>query len=171
MNLKLKRSIFGFFQVGGLSNKRSSLPYRLNHNKPGMKALLDQMERETPRPKSPHMNNEEPIELAHFPNADRWIWIWFDPKKKKKKDFVSHCCVLYGKNRPRPGDPPRIERDDFPAPPYPYTDPERRRRWSESSKRISVSEVNDYDDRKYEHRDVVDGDNDEDTLDDPKIKV
>jgi actin-binding LIM protein len=72
MNLKLKRSIFGFFfQVGGLSNKRSSLPYRLNHNKPGMKALLDQMERETPRPKSPHMNNEEPIELAHFPNADR----------------------------------------------------------------------------------------------------
>lgn len=79
--------------------------------------------------------------------------------------------MLYGKNRPRPGDPPRIERDDFPAPPYPYTDPERRRRWSESSKRISVSEVNDYDDRKYEHRDVVDGDNDEDTLDDPKIKV
>lgn len=54
-----------------LNNKRASLPYRLNHNKPGMKALLDQMERETPRPKSPHMNNEEPIELAHFPNADR----------------------------------------------------------------------------------------------------
>ncbi|XP_046643863.1 actin-binding LIM protein 1-like isoform X2 [Daphnia pulicaria] len=129
-------------QIGGLSNKRSSLPYRLNHNKPGMKALLDQMERETPRPKSPHMNNEEPIELAHFPNADR----------------------------PRPGDPPRIERDDFPAPPYPYTDPERRRRWSESSKRISVSDVNDYDDRKYERRDVVDGENDEHTPDDPKIK-
>lgn len=73
--------------------------------------------------------------------------------------------------RPRPGDPPRIERDDFPAPPYPYTDPERRRRWSESSKRISVSDVNDYDDRKYERRDVVDGDNDEPALDDPKIKV
>lgn len=55
------------------SNKRASLPYRLNHNKPGMKALLDQLERETPRPKSPHMNNEEPIELAHFPSADRYV--------------------------------------------------------------------------------------------------
>ena len=55
---------------GGGQHKRSSLPYRL-HQKPGMKALVDQMERETPRPKSPHMNNEEPIELAHFPNADR----------------------------------------------------------------------------------------------------
>ncbi|XP_045024808.1 actin-binding LIM protein 1 isoform X1 [Daphnia magna] len=128
-------------QVGGLSNKRSSLPYRLNH-KPGMKALLDQMERETPRPKSPHMNNEEPIELAHYPNA----------------------------NRPRPGDPPRIERDDFPAPPYPYTDPERRRRWSESSKKISVSDSNDFDDRSYEPRDVVDGEIDEGTPDDPKVK-
>lgn len=128
-------------QVGGLSNKRSSLPYRLNH-KPGMKALLDQMERETPRPKSPHMNNEEPIELAHYPNA----------------------------NRPRPGDPPRIERDDFPAPPYPYTDPERRRRWSESSKKISVSDSNDFDDRSYEPRDVVDGETDEGTPDDPKVK-
>jgi hypothetical protein len=56
--------------AGVFSNKRSSLPYRLNQ-KPGMKAMLDQMERETPRPKSPHMNNEEPIELAHYPNADR----------------------------------------------------------------------------------------------------
>ncbi|KAI9564637.1 hypothetical protein GHT06_008378 [Daphnia sinensis] len=128
-------------QVGGLSNKRSSLPFRLNH-KPGMKSLLDQMERETPRPKSPHMNNEEPIELAHYPNA----------------------------NRPRPGDPPRIERDDFPAPPYPYTDPERRRRWSESSKKISVSDSNDFDDRSYEPRDVVDGETDESTPDDPKVK-
>jgi hypothetical protein len=41
------------------------------------------------------MNNEEPIELAHFPAA----------------------------KRPEPGEKPKIERDDFPAPPYPYTDP------------------------------------------------
>jgi hypothetical protein len=41
------------------------------------------------------MNNEEPIELAHFPAA----------------------------KRPGPGEKPKIERDDFPAPPYPYTDP------------------------------------------------
>lgn len=36
--------------------------------------------------------------------------------------------------KPGPKEVPRIERDDFPAPPFPYTDPERRRRWSESSK-------------------------------------
>lgn len=80
---------------------------------------------------------------------------------------VNLICFVY---RPRPGDPPRIERDDFPAPPYPYTDPERRRRWSESSKKVSVSDSNDFDDRKYERRDVVDGETDE-TPDDPKVKV
>lgn len=41
------------------------------------------------------MNNEEPIELAHFPGA----------------------------KPPKPGEKSKIERDDFPAPPYPYTDP------------------------------------------------
>lgn len=45
-----------------------------------------------PRAKSPHMNNEEPIELAHFPSA----------------------------RVPEPHEIPAIERDDFPAPPYPY---------------------------------------------------
>ena len=66
-------TLFVHFDSGGgfNSNKRNSLPYRMIQ-KPGMKAMLDQMERETPRPKSPHMNNEEPIELAHYPNADRW---------------------------------------------------------------------------------------------------
>lgn len=83
-----------------------------------------------------------------------------------RKSFNEHFWF-----RPRPGDPPRIERDDFPAPPYPYTDPERRRRWSESSKRISVSDLNEDDDRKYQHRDTVDGENDDPALDDPKIKV
>lgn len=85
------------------------------------------------------MNNEEPIELAHYPNADR----------------------------PRPGDPPRIERDDFPAPPYPYTDPERRRRWSETSRRISVSETSDVDGHK---RQQVENDENDPTPDDPKVK-
>lgn len=63
--------------------------------KSGMKVMVEQMRSETPRPKSPHMNNEEPIELAHFPDA----------------------------KKPKPGEQPKIERDDFPAPPYPYTDP------------------------------------------------
>lgn len=41
------------------------------------------------------MNNEEPIILSHYP----------------------------GGRKPPSGDVSRIERDDFPAPPYPYTDP------------------------------------------------
>lgn len=64
-------------------------------HKSAMKVLVDSIRSETPRPKSPHMNNEEPIELAHFPAA----------------------------KPPQPGEKPKIERDDFPAPPYPYTDP------------------------------------------------
>lgn len=38
---------------------------------------------------------QEPIELSHYPSA----------------------------YKPPPGTKPKIERDDFPAPPYPYTDP------------------------------------------------
>lgn len=57
--------------------------------------MAESIRSETPRPRSPHMNNEEPIELAHFPDA----------------------------KKPKPGEQPKIERDDFPAPPYPYTDP------------------------------------------------
>lgn len=80
---------------------------RRHSSRSAMKVLVDSIQRsETPRPKSPHMNNEEPIELAHFPAA----------------------------KPPPPGEQPKIERDDFPAPPYPYTDPERRKRWSDSYK-------------------------------------
>ncbi|CAH1406096.1 unnamed protein product [Nezara viridula] len=79
----------------------------------GMIGLVESL-RES-RPKSPHMNNEEPIELAHFPDA----------------------------HPPRPNEKPKIERDDFPAPPYPYTDPERRRRWSDSYKGVPDSEEED----------------------------
>ncbi|XP_066998825.1 actin-binding LIM protein 2 isoform X1 [Anabrus simplex] len=84
-------------------------------SKSGMKVLMDSIRSETPRPKSPHMNNEEPIELAHFPAA----------------------------KRPPPGEKPKIERDDFPAPPYPYTDPERRRRWSDTYKGVPSSDEED----------------------------
>ncbi|XP_041985409.1 actin-binding LIM protein 2 isoform X2 [Aricia agestis] len=73
-------------------------------SRPGMCVLVDSIRTETPRPKSPHMNNEEPIELSHYPSA----------------------------YKPPPGTKSKIECDDFPAPPYPYTDPERRRRWSDS---------------------------------------
>lgn len=82
-----------------------------------MKVLVDSIRTETPRPKSPHMNNEEPIELSHYPGA----------------------------KPPLPGEPPKIERDDFPAPPYPYTDPERRKRWSDTYKGVAESEDDDLD--------------------------
>ncbi|KAL1513257.1 hypothetical protein ABEB36_002687 [Hypothenemus hampei] len=82
-----------------------------------MKVLVDSIRSETPRPKSPHMNNEEPIELSHYPGA----------------------------KPPAPGEPPKIERDDFPAPPYPYTDPERRKRWSDSYKGVPDSEEEEID--------------------------
>lgn len=76
------------------SSKCSTL--RSAGSRSGMKALVDSIRSETPRPKSPHsMNNEEPIELAHYPAA----------------------------KPPAPGEKPKIERDDFPAPPCPFTDP------------------------------------------------
>ncbi|XKL66403.1 hypothetical protein PGB90_009823 [Kerria lacca] len=87
--------------------------------KSAMKVLVESIRSETPRPKSPHMNNEEPIELAHFPAA----------------------------KPPPPGEKPKIERDDFPAPPYPYSDPERRKRWSDSYKEVSISDDEDEVDR------------------------
>ncbi|CAH2230541.1 jg8869 [Pararge aegeria aegeria] len=57
-------------------------------------------------------NAQEPIELSHYPSA----------------------------YKPPPGTKPKIERDDFPAPPYPYTDPERRRRWSDTYKGVPDSD-------------------------------
>lgn len=76
----------------GTTSRPSS---RQQHARPGMRVLVDSMRAETPRPKSPRMNNEEPIELSHYPAA----------------------------YKPPPGTQPKIERPDFPAPPYPYTDP------------------------------------------------
>ena len=52
------------------------------------------------------MNNEEPIEMSHYPDG------------KRDAEHVTP-----------------IERDDFPAPPFLYADPERRRRWSEPMKK------------------------------------
>lgn len=92
--------------AGGSSTRASSRAGSKASSRPGMRVLVDSIRSETPRPKSPYMNNEEPIELSHYPAAFK----------------------------PPPGTKPKIERDDFPAPPYPYTDPERRRRWSDTYK-------------------------------------
>ena len=98
---------------GGTGSRPPSRPH--SRNKSAMKVLVDSIRTETPRPKSPAMNNEEPIELSHYPAA----------------------------KKPPPGEKPKIERDDFPAPPYPYTDPERRRRYSDSYKGVPVSDEED----------------------------
>ncbi|XP_063369187.1 actin-binding LIM protein 3 [Cydia amplana] len=94
------------------STRASSRAGSKASSRPGMRVLVDSIRSETPRPKSPHMNNEEPIELSHYPAAFK----------------------------PPPGTQPKIERDDFPAPPYPYTDPERRRRWSDTYKGVPDSD-------------------------------
>ncbi|XP_063992290.1 actin-binding LIM protein 2-like isoform X2 [Diachasmimorpha longicaudata] len=97
----------------------------------GMRALVDALS-ET-RPKSPgagsQVDNDEPIELAHYPDAMK---------------------------RP-PGAKPPIERDDFPAPPYPYTDPERRRRWSDTYKGVSDDEDEDLTATDTNDQDILDG--------------
>ncbi|XP_011312351.1 actin-binding LIM protein 2 isoform X5 [Fopius arisanus] len=97
----------------------------------GMRALVDALS-ET-RPKSPaagsQVDNDEPIELAHYPDAMK---------------------------RP-PGAKPPIERDDFPAPPYPYTDPERRRRWSDTYKGVSDDEDEDLTATETNDKDILDG--------------
>lgn len=103
---------------GGSSSRPPSRPH--SRNKSAMKVLVDSIRSETPRPKSPAMNNEEPIELSHYPGA----------------------------KKPPPGEKPKIERDDFPAPPYPYTDPERRRRYSDTYKGVPVSDEEDEADNK-----------------------
>lgn len=104
---------YGISGGGGSGSRPSSRPP--SRNRSAMKVLVDSIRTETPRPKSPAMNNEEPIELSHYPAA----------------------------KKPPPGEKPKIEREDFPAPPYPYTDPERRRRYSDSYKGVPVSDDED----------------------------
>jgi len=78
---------------------------RLTYGRPGTRTAMTQMVEQiktsnTARPRSPSMNNEEPIQLAHYPGGV-------------------------------PGSR-GIEREDFPAPPFPFSDQERKRRRSGS---------------------------------------
>ncbi|KAG5674010.1 hypothetical protein PVAND_004003 [Polypedilum vanderplanki] len=93
-----------------------------SRSRSAMRVLVDSIRTEAPRPKSPAMNNEEPIEMSHYP----------------------------GGKKPNPNEKPKIERDDFPAPPYPYTDPERRRRYSDSYKGVQTSDDEDQVDKAAE---------------------
>ena len=60
------------------------------------------------------MNNEEPIEMSHFPD---------------------------GRPGDQEGTVRPIERDDFPAPQFLYADEARRRRWSEPMKKEEELEL------------------------------
>lgn len=86
-----------------------------SHSRTGMRVLVDQIQYETPRARSPHMNNEEPINLSHYPDGRA-------PEEHEEKEYA-------------------IERDDFPAPPFSYPDGAkgamRRRHYSEPSQRSS----------------------------------
>ncbi|KAE9418071.1 hypothetical protein Angca_007750, partial [Angiostrongylus cantonensis] len=85
---------------------------RVSMLKTGMQRLTEDLEKNVPRPKSPHMDNEEPIEMAHYP--------------------AGHA--------PDPDKLPAIERDDFPAPPYPYAVEELKKRLSSSSIENEISD-------------------------------
>uniref|UniRef100_A0A5S6QN20 Actin-binding LIM protein 1 n=1 Tax=Trichuris muris TaxID=70415 RepID=A0A5S6QN20_TRIMR len=87
---------------------------RISMLKTGMQKLAEALEESSPRPRSPAMNNEEPIELSHYP----------------------------GGHAPAPGELAPIERDDFPAPPYPYAVEEFKRRLS-SNERLDEEEAMD----------------------------
>ena len=54
-----------------------------------MRVLVNELEASAPRPRSPHMNNEEPINLSHYPDGRK-------PEENESK-------------------PAPIERDDFPG--------------------------------------------------------
>lgn len=62
--------------------------------KSGMLMLVEQLHLATPRSRSPNSVSQEPVELSHYPDGRRL----------------------------RPDETLPIERDDFPAPPYPFVD-------------------------------------------------
>lgn len=95
------------FHVPADKSRKISTVSARSSSRSGMRALVETIAAESPRPRSPHMNNEEPIEMSHYP----------DGKKVEEEKKVP------------------IERDDFPAPPFLYADEARRRRWSEPMKK------------------------------------
>ncbi len=94
-----------------------------SRSRSAMRMLVDSIRTETPRPKTPSMNNEEPIEMSHYP----------------------------GGKKPQPGETSKIDRDDFPAPPYAYTDPERRRKYTDSYKGVNSDEEDQVDNVELEN--------------------
>lgn len=69
--------------------------------------------------------------------------------------------------KPGPKDIPRIERPDFPAPPFAYSDLDRRRRWSESSKDFESDQLGD---GSGDLSDQIDGDSERMVEEDPRLR-
>ena len=73
----------------------------------------------TPRPRSPHMNNEEPINLSHYPDGRAP-----DIENGNNAQNAENMELVDGETKKRRRKLP-IERDDFPAPPFPYSSSRR----------------------------------------------
>ena len=101
------------FHVPRDKNRKISSVSGRSSSRTGMRALVETIQSESPRPRSPHMNNEEAIEMSHYPDG-----------RKVESDKSAAP----------------IERDDFPAPPFLYADEARRRRWSEPMKNDEVDD-------------------------------
>ena len=102
------------FHVPQSKHRKISIQTR-SSSRSGMHHMVNNLAASSPRPRSPHMNNEEPIEMSHFPDG--------------RKSGDGHVTP--------------IERDDFPAPQFLYADPERRRRWSEPMKKEGDNNLDD----------------------------
>ena len=78
----------------------------------------------TPRPRSPHMNNEEPINLSHYPDGRAP-----DIENGDNGQNGENMEVVDGETekteKPKRRKKLPIERDDFPAPPFPYSSSKR----------------------------------------------
>jgi len=112
-----------------------------SQSRKGMNVLVDQLENQTPRNRSPHMNNEEPIKASHYPDGVVPEIENTDTTQSGENGEVTTDGAT--KKRRRKKTP--IERDDFPAPPFPYSSSRRdqkkrkyrRRRWrSEPGRRF-----------------------------------
>ena len=115
-----------FHRPHSVGSMRSPSGTPRSRSRQGGRSAMDVMAEAIVRAETPNspgpapMNNEEPIELSTYPAA----------------------------KVPRADEPAKIERDDFPAPPFPYTDPERRRRWSGKAEEEDENDSKENDDPK-----------------------
>lgn len=96
--------------------------------------IAEDLERTRPRSRSPSLDNDEPIELAHYPDA-----------KVPGPDHVPPidvCFIIVVRQFAL-----LFQREDFPAPPYPYAVEELKRRLSSSS----IENDEDEDEELYGH--------------------